>query len=82
METLMQADIFFFISSVGFVLMIGLISIILIRVIRILGAVNRISDMIERNAGIIGDEAKEVILDLRQSRFYTMLFGRSTRRRK
>lgn len=78
----MQADIFFFISSVGFVLMIGLISIILIRVIRILGAVNRISDMIERNAGIIGDEAKEVILDLRQSRFYTMLFGRSTRRRK
>ncbi len=78
----MQADIFFFISSVGFILIGGLAIIILIRIIRILGAINRISDMIERNAGIIGDEAKEVLLDVRQSRVYTMLFGRKTGRRK
>ncbi len=82
MESLIQADIFFFIASIGFILIGGLMIVILIRVIRILGTVNRISDMIERNAGIIGDEAKEVLLDVRQSRVYTMFFGRKTGRRK
>ena len=82
MEHLMQMDIFFFISSIGFVILIGLMTIVLIRVIRILGSAHRVMLMIERTAGTLSDEAKDLLSDIQQSRAYTLLFGRKTARRK
>jgi uncharacterized protein YoxC len=75
MNTLIQANIFFFIASIAFVILTVLLIIILIYIIGLLKNVRRITDKLEGDIEIIGDEAKELLSDMRQSVAFRFLFG-------
>ena len=74
-ETLIRADIFFFISSIGFILLTIALLTGLFYVIRIMKSVDRITAKIESGIDTAGDEAKEFIADLRDSTAFRMVFG-------
>ncbi len=75
MTTLAQSEIFFFISSIGFVLLGILISIILIYSIKALHSFTRILAKIEDSLDTIGDTTMELIEDLQSNVFFRMLFN-------
>lgn len=75
MNTILQADIFFFIASIAFVIVTVLVVIALVYIIGLLKNVRRIADKLEGDIEIISDEAKEMITDMRQSTAFRFLFG-------
>ena len=71
----MQSDVFFFISSVGFVILFFLLGVALFYAIRAFRTWDRILDKLEKNIGSMGDTAQEMVEDVRDSsvfRFLTM----------
>lgn len=80
MDTIYQANIFFFISSVGFIIFFTLIAIALIQLIRLLKNVNAMAEKVEGNIETISEEAKDMVLEFRDSPVMGFLFGR--RRKK
>lgn len=81
MNTFSNADIFFFISSVGFVFLWILVGILLIYLIRITRTFSRIMDRLEGDINKLSDATKEVILEIRESSFFNFLFGKKKRRK-
>ena len=75
MNTVLHADIFFFIATIGFVLCAVLVAMLLIVVIRLVASVHRISRKIEASIDSVGGEAKELIEDLRESAVFRFIFG-------
>lgn len=76
METIMKADIFFVVASVGFAfvaLCIGLLFIALsVFAIRVKSMVTRL----EAKAGEVGDDVKDLIYDIRESALVRMFVKR------
>lgn len=81
MNTVLHADIFFIISSFGFIIFFILITMILFAILRLTKKVERIADMVEKKIDVIGDEAEELFLGLQDSLVFRILFG-SRRQRK
>ena len=79
MQELIQADIFFFISSAGFILLFIALLVTLGYVIALLRSVYRITRKIEEDAAAIGDEAKELVMDIRHSRIFGWVIGKRRR---
>ena len=70
----MQSEIFFFISSIGFII-IGILGIILlILCIRMVSSFMRILERVELSMDSIGDVTMELIDDMRDSFFFKMFF--------
>lgn len=82
MNTLEQAQIFFFISSVGFVILFALIAIILFYAISAFKAFSRIADKIEENIDTIGDVTTELLEDVKDSWIFNFIFGKSKKSKK
>jgi len=82
MNTFIQADIFFFISSIGFFLLWLLTIILLIYLIRITSTFSRIMKKVERSFDKINDSTKEVFEEIKESTFYHFLFGKKRKGRK
>lgn len=80
MDTLMQADIFFFISGVGFVILGALFTIFLAYLIIGMRSLSRILKRAEDDIESIGDTTKEMIEDIRESRIFSFIFGKKRRR--
>ncbi len=80
MDTLIHADIFFFIASIGFVLLIVLISIALNYLIRLIRRTTLMAERLEGNIETIGEEAKDMIMEFRDSPVMGFLFGRKRRK--
>ncbi|MBP9719173.1 MAG: hypothetical protein KBD46_01785 [Candidatus Levybacteria bacterium] len=76
MNTLAQADIFFFISSIGFVVVAILIAIFLFYLIRSVRAVYRIMEKIEKDIVEIGDTTREMVEGVQDSVVFRFLFGK------
>src|SRR3989338_2065234 len=76
MDTYEQTQIFFFISSVGFIILGILSAIFLIYLIRTMNTFSRIMDKMEKNLDEISDEAKDLIEDVRESMIFRFLFGK------
>lgn len=74
MTTLQQADIFFFISSIGFIVLFVILLVLGLYLIRISRNISRITEHVERDIETIGDTAKEFVLDLQQSSLFSLLF--------
>ena len=74
MTTLMQSDIFFFISSIGFIIFGVLVVIILIYIIRALYSFSRILRKVEKDINDIGDTTKDMLDDMRESSVFQFLF--------
>jgi predicted membrane protein len=82
MNTLMQSQIFFFISSIGFVVLWILIAIGLIYVLRALHVFSKILKKAEKDINSMGDISKEMLEDLRDSFIFRFLVGGRKRRKK
>ncbi len=80
MDTLIHADIFFFVSTICFVILTGLLIIVLVHLIGILRRIKKISDTIGDKMDDISDDAKKFIRDIRESGVYRMFFGRKRRK--
>jgi len=74
MNNVIHADIFFFISSIGFVVCFILFIIIAVYLIAIFRNVAAITKKVERDVETIGDTAKELVLDLQNSSLFSLLF--------
>ena len=82
MDTLLQSQVFFFISSIGFVLLWVFVAILLFYLIRVTRAFSRIMDKVEDNINRIGDTTKEMLSDLRDSTFFNFLFRKKRKSRR
>lgn len=82
MDTLLQSQVFFFISSVGFVVLWILVAIFLFYLIHITRAFSRITDKIEDNINKIGDTTKEMLEDMRDSTLFNFFLRKKRRSRK
>ena len=76
MDTLAQSQIFFVISSVGFIILWILAAVFLFYLIRATRAFSRIINKLEKNIDEIGDTTKELLEDVRDSAVFRFLFGK------
>lgn len=77
----MHSDIFFFISSIGFVILGILAAILLVYLIRAVRSFVHISEKIEASVETIGDTTMELIEDLRENIFFKMIFPTNKNKR-
>jgi amino acid permease len=82
MSTLLQSQVFFFISSVGFVVLWILVAIFLFYLIRATRIFSRIMEKVEKDINNIGDTTKELLEDMRDSIIFNFLFGKKRRKSK
>lgn len=76
MDTLLKADIFFFISSIGFLVLWILTAVFLFYLIRAAKIFSRIMEKIEKNIDDVGDMTKEMLEDIRENVIFKFLFGK------
>jgi uncharacterized protein YqhQ len=82
MDAIEQSQVFFFISSVGFIFLWVLTAIFLFYLIRAMNTFSRIMDRIEKDMNNISDTTKDLFEDLRDSKVFNFLFGKKRRSRK
>lgn len=82
MDTLMQSQVFFFISSVGFVILWILSAIFLFYLIRATKTFSRILDEVGDDIESMGDTTKEMLEDIRESAVFGFLFRKKKKQRK
>jgi hypothetical protein len=83
MSTLfLQSQVFFFISSTGFVALWILTAIFLYYLIRATNTFGRILEQVEKDIDNIGDTTKEMIEDIRDSTVFGFLFRKRKKHRK
>jgi large-conductance mechanosensitive channel len=71
-----NADIFFTISSVGFIVLFIILAILLYYVIAAVRAFNELTEKIERNIETVGYAGRELVEDIRDSMAFRFLFKR------
>lgn len=82
MNGLLASQLFFFISSIGFVLLWIFVAILLFYLIRITHSFSRIMDLIEDNVNRIGDTTKEMLGDFRDSALFNFFLRKKRKSRK
>ena len=70
-----QSQVFFLISSIGFVTLWVLVGVFLYYAIKAVKSFSRIINKIEKDIGEIGDTSKEMVEDIRESTIFQFLFG-------
>lgn len=81
MSTIAQSEVFFVISSVGFVMLWILVAVFLVYLIRIMHTLSGIMDKIDKGIDNIDDTIKETILDIKDSAVFRFIFGKKRRSR-
>lgn len=82
MTTLIHADIFFFIASIGFIILTALTSVLMYYLIGILRKVKAVSETIGHNMEGMSADAKEFVDDVRGSGVYRLLFPHKRAKKK
>jgi len=82
MNTLLQSQIFFFISSIGFVVLWILVAILLFYLIHSVHVFSRIINKLEKDTDKIGDMAKDLLEEIKDSTVFSFLFKKKKRHRK
>jgi len=75
MTTLIQTQIFFFISSVGFIILGIILFIILVYILKVVISFSKILKIIEKDVESLGDTTKEMLEDMHDSNVFRFLFG-------
>ena len=73
MNALMQSQVFFFISSVGFVLLGVLVGILLFYLIRVSQTFSRIMEKAEADINSIGDTTKEIFAEIKDNSLFAFI---------
>ena len=82
MNALEQSQIFFFISSIGFVVLGLLVGILLFYLIRVSHTFSRIIDKAEEDINNIGDTTKEILAEIRDNNLFQFLAKFFKKKRK
>lgn len=82
MDALIQSQVFFLISSVGFVTLWILTAIFLFYLIRATKVLSKIMDKVEKDIDSIGDTTKEMLEEVRNSVVFNFLFRKKRKSRK
>ncbi len=82
MNTFLQAQVFFFVSSVGFIVLGILVTVFLFYLIRAMNTFSRIFEQIEKDIDNVGDTTKEMLEDVRNSAVFGFLFRKKKKGRK
>lgn len=80
MTTIMESQVFFFISSIGFIVLGILTAVALIYILRALHLFSKILKRVEKDIDSIGDTTKEMLEDMRSSSVFRFLFRRKKQR--
>ena len=81
MDTLMQSQVFFFISSIGFVLLWALLAMFLFYLIRFMASSSRIMEKLEKDVDGISDATHDMLDEIRDSMVFRFLFGKKKKHR-
>ncbi len=73
MNAIEQSQAFFFISSIGFVILGVLVGVLVFYLVRISRTFSRIIDKAEADINNIGDTTKEILSDIRESTLFQFL---------
>lgn len=82
MSNLLQSQIFFFISSVGFIIIGCLCVVVLIYVLRAVKIFSKILKKIEGDIDSIGDTTKEMLEDIKDSSVFRFMFKHKNKHKK
>jgi hypothetical protein len=82
MDNYAQSQVFFLISSVGFLMLWFLMAVFLVYLIRATSAFSRIMEKFEKDINNIGDTTKELLSDMRENIIFKLLFGKKKRKSK
>lgn len=76
MENLLQSEIFFFISSISFIILSILLAVAVINIISILRDFKSVSRKIKNGADYAGDHVEELAKNLEETTLYKIIFGK------
>ncbi len=79
MNTLMHADIFFFVTTIAVIAFLVLGSIAFYYIIGILRNIKRASDKIEEKIEVASEHADDLYHSIKESFLFAMLFGKKKR---
>ena len=82
MDVQTQTQVFFFISSVGFVVLWIFVAIFLFYLIRVTNTLSRILDKAEKDINNLGETTKEIIEEIKDNKIFNFLFGKKRKSRK
>ncbi len=82
MDGILQSQVFFFISSIGFIVLWIFASIFLYYLIRSFRTFHRILDKVEKDIDHIGDTTKEMLEEVKDSVAFNFLFRGKKKHKK
>ena len=82
MDTFSQSQVFFIISSVGFIFLWVLLAIFLYYLIRVARAFSKIMDMIENHVSTVGDITREMLSEMKDNPIFKFFFNKKRKSRK
>ena len=81
MTSIPNSEVFFFISSIGFIILGLLVAILIVMTMRAIASISRILDKVESSMDTIGDATIDLIEEVREHAFFRMIFGGKKKRR-
>ncbi len=82
MNSILHSEVFFFISSIGFVILAILLAVLIIYIIRATRTFHSIMEKLEDDIDNIGDTTKEFLEEVRESTIFSFLFKKKRKRSK
>jgi hypothetical protein len=82
MESIIHADIFFFVSTIAVILFSVLMIIVIIYLRETLANFRDISRMLKKGVKEAGEHVEDVFEDVEESRIYRFLFGKKSKKSK
>ncbi|MFA6397528.1 MAG: DUF948 domain-containing protein [Candidatus Paceibacterota bacterium] len=82
MENILQSQIFFFISSLGFIVLWVLVVIFLFYLIRAIKTFSRIINKLEKDVDKIGDTTKDLLEEIKNSTIFNFIFKKKKKHKK
>ncbi len=76
MENILQSEIFFFISSISFIILSILLAVAVINIISILRDFKSVSRKIKNGADYAGEHVEELAKNLEETTLYKIIFGK------
>ncbi len=81
METVLKADIFFFISSIGFIVLFLLLAIALVYLIKTFRQIRSLVEKINANVDSVSTQVHEFIEGMEEGFFYRLFFRKRKRKK-
>jgi hypothetical protein len=82
MNSIPHADIFFFVATIGFIVIFALFAVALMYLISLFKSILKITKIIEKDIETIGDTTKEFIMQLWDNPIFSWLFASKKKKRK